>query len=215
MSKVITSWEVDFNAERWKWGIGFLSLRGFHTDAFVYQEPDSERLRKQVECLVEWSMGSRNWIVCISKSSVYIRLLFDFVLASYVFSTGKRAIAVDVDDLIHAVDNPDGEKRDIIEFAELLLVNYCDPNNPQLRWRKGAIANVLHRRKYNRYATMFNLFVREILERMDSNRAIDLTKGIVDVFGDTAYELFTDINSKRVVVRDDGGNNGERKRARH
>ena len=213
MSKVITSWGIDFNAEKWKWGIGFLSLRGFETDAFIYQEPDNERLKKQIECLVEWSLGSRNWIVTISESSVYVRLLFDFVLASYVFTTGHRAIAVDVDDLTEAVDNPDGEKRDIIEYAELLLVNYCDPNNPHLKWKKGAISNILHRRKYNRYSTMFNLFVREIPDKMDSSKAMSISKGIVDVFGDTAYELFTDVNSKRVVVRDDGGDNDQRRTA--
>ena len=140
-----------------------------------------------------------------------MRQLFDFVLASYVFTTGQRAIAVDVDDLTEAVDNPEGDKRDIIEFAELLLVNYCDPNNPHLKWKKGAISNIFHRRKYNRYATMFNLFVREIPDKMDSSRAIQLTKGVVDVFGDTSYELFTDVNSKRVVIRDEGGENGQRR----
>lgn len=211
MNKVANSWAVDFNAERWKWGIGFLSLRGFETDAFIYQEPDSKKLQKQIDYLVEWSMGSRNWIICISESSVYVRLLFDFVLASYVFTTGDRAIAVDVDDLTEAVDDPDGEKRDIIEHADLLLVNYCDPNNPHLKWKKGAISNILHRRKYKRLATMFNLFVRDLPDKMDSTKAIDLTRGIVDIFGDTTYELFTDVNSKRVVVRDEGGDDGKRR----
>ena len=93
----------------------------------------------------------------------------------------------------------------------MLLVNYCDPHNPQLRWKKGAISNILHRRKYKRFATMFNLFVREIPDKMNSSKAVELTRGIVDVFGDTAYELFTDVSSKRVVIRDEGGDNGEKK----
>lgn len=202
MSNVVVSWEVDPRADRWKWGFGFLNLRGFERSSLIYDVPENDRLRGQIECLVDWSTGSRNWIVCISQSSAYVRTLFDFVLASYVFTTGNRAIAVDVDDLTQAVDDPDGDKRDIIEFAELLLINYCDPNNPHLKWKKGAIANILHRRKHRRFATMFNLFVREIPKKMDSNKAMALARGIVDVFGDTAYELFTDVNSKRVVLRE-------------
>ena len=206
MNKVISSWEADARADRWKWGYGFLGLRGFVPSSPIFFEPENPRVKRQIELLVEWCMGSRNWIVCISQSSTYIRSLFDYVLASYVFTTGNRAIAVDVDDLIQAVDDPDGEKRDIIEFAELLLISYCDPNNQYLKWKKGAIVNILHRRKYNRLATVFNLFVREIPAKMDSTRAMALTKGVVDIFGFTAYELFTDTNSKRVVVREGGGN---------
>ncbi len=203
MTEVVTSWNVDASADKWKWGYGFLNLRGFEPDALIYYEPNSERLKKQVEGLVEWSIGSRNWIICLSESTIYVRRLFDYVLASYVFTTGNRAIAVDVDDLTEAIDEPDGEKRDIIEHSDLLLINYCDPANPELKWKKGAIANILHRRKYREYATMFNLFVRSIPEKIDSHTALEITTGIVDIFGYTTYELFSDVNSKRVVITGD------------
>lgn len=201
MSRVVQSWEIDCNADRWKWGYGFLCLRGFELTSTVYFEPKSDRLKQQIERLVEWSLGSRNWIICISESTTYVRRLFDYVLACYVFTTDDRAIAVDVDDLIVAADDPEGEKRDIIEHADLLLINYCDPNNPQLKWKRGSIVNILHRRKHRGLATMFNLFVREIPRKMDSSKAIEMTKGVADVFGETAFELFTDANSKRVVIR--------------
>ena len=203
MNKVVTSWEVDPRADKWKWGHGFLSMRGFESGSVIYLEPKKERVKNQIERLVEWSLGSRNWIVCISESTTYVRRLFDYVLACYVFTTEDRAISVDVDDLIIAANDPEGEKRDIIEHANLLLINYCDPNNPQLGWRRGSIVNILHRRKHKGLATMFNLFVREIPKKMDSSKALELTRGIVDVFGGTAYELFTDKNSKRVVIREE------------
>lgn len=203
MNQVVNSWEIDLNADRWKWGIGFLTLRGFDPNAYIYNQPDSERLSNQVKYLVDWCMGSRNWIVCISQSSTYVRNLFEYVLASYVFTTGNRAIAVDVDDLIEAVDNPEGEKRDIIEFAELLLINYCDPSNTHLKFKRGGIANILHRRKHRRFATVFNLFVKKIPDKMNSSTALSLSRGITDVFGDSTFELFTDTNSKRVVVREE------------
>ena len=210
-------WNVDRTADRFRWGVGYLEQRLLPPE--VYGRPD-DRLAKQVECIVEWSLGSRNWIVCICDSTSYMRVLFGYVLASYVFTTGERAIAVDVDDLTNAVDEPEGEKRDIIEHADLLLINYCDPANPQLKWKRGSIANILQRRKYNRLSTIVNVFVRNIPEKMDSTKALKLSEAIIEMFGETSYELFISQDSKRVIVRPDeesryGKENRGRARARN
>ena len=200
MKQVQCPWNVDRTADRFKWGVGYLDQRLLPSG--IYGQPD-DKLAKQVECIVEWTLGSRNWIVCICDSTSYIRVLFGYVLASYVFTTGERAIAVDVDYLTNAVDEPEGEGRDIIEHADLLLVNYCDPANPQLKWKRGAIANILHRRKYNKLSTIVNVFVRNIPEKMDSAKALKLSETIIEMFGETSYELFISQDSKRVVVRPD------------
>lgn len=196
---ILHPWNIDRTATRFKWGAGYLEKRLIPLE--VYGRPEDDKLVKQVEYLVEWSLGSRNWIVCICDSPSYIRSLFGYVLASYVFTTKERAIAVDVDDLISAVDDPEGEKRDIIEYADLLLVNYCDPDNPQLKWRKGAISNILHRRKYKGLATIVNVFVYTIPKKMDAAKALELSEALIDMFGATSYELFTSQDSKRVVIR--------------
>lgn len=192
-------WEIDRTADRFKWGVGYLEQRLLPPT--VYFQPKEDSMVKQVEYLVEWSLGSRNWIICICDSASYIRTLFGYVLASYVFTTQERAISVDVDDLTEAIDNPEGEKRDIIEYADLLLVNYCDPDNPQLKWKKGAIANIFHRRKYRGLSTVVNVFVRNIPDKMDSEKALKVSETIIEMFGETCYELFTSEDSKRVVVR--------------
>lgn len=209
-------WEIDRTADRYKWGVGYLEQRLLPPD--IYWRPD-EVIVKQTQHMVEWSLGSRNWIVCLCSSTSYMRSLFGYVLASYVFTTKERAIAVDVDDLIEAVDDPEGEKRDIIEHADLLLVNYCDPDNPQLKWKKGAIANILQRRKYKKLATTVNVFVRNIPNKMDSAKALELSESIIEMFGATSYELFTSQDSKRVVVRPEeesryGSQKGSKKRVR-
>ena len=201
MTRVRFPWEVDRQADRFKWGTGYLEQRS--VPPVIYGRPKNGKLVKQIECLVEWSLGSRNWIVCICESSSYMRTLFGYVLASYVFTTKERAIAVDVDDLTTAVDEPDGEKRDIIEHADLLLINYCDPANPQLKWKRGAIANILQRRKYKGLATIVSVFVRNVPEKMDSAKALQFAESIIEMFGETSYELFTAQDSKRVVVRPD------------
>jgi hypothetical protein len=193
-------WDVDKTAERYKWGAGYLEQRLLPLE--IYGKPE-DRLVRQMQLIVEWSLGSRNWIVCLCDSASYLRTLFGYVLASYVFTTGERAISVDVDDLTSAVEEPDGEKRDIIEHADLLLVNYCDPDNPQLKWKKGAISNILHRRKYNKLSTIVGVFVRNIPSKMDSAKALKLSESIIEMFGETSYELFIAQDSKRVVIRTD------------
>lgn len=203
-------WDVDRTADRNKWGVGYLEQRLLPPD--IYGKPD-DRLARQMHCIVEWTLGSRNWIVCICESTSYIRTLFGYVLASYVFTTKERAIAVDVDDLTSAIEEPDGEKRDIIEHADLLLVNYCDPANPQLKWKKGAISNILHRRKYRKLATVVDVFVRNIPSKMDSAKALKMSESIIEMFGETSYELFTSQDSKRVIIRpDEEARHGTKKR---
>jgi hypothetical protein len=200
MTKVAYPWDIDLASDKHKWGLGYLEKRLLPSE--VYGRPD-DKLARQIRLIVEWSLGSRNWIVCICESTSYIRTLFGYVLASYVFTTKERAIAVDVDDLTNAIEDPEGDMRDIIEHADLLLVNYCDPANPQLKWKRGAIANILHRRKYRKLATIVNVFVRNIPDKMDSAKALKLSEAIIEMFGETTYELFTSQDSKRVVIRPD------------
>jgi hypothetical protein len=199
MTQVLHPWDVDRSSTRFKWAIGYLEQRLLPSE--IYGRPTDGRIVKQIECIVEWALGSRNWIVCLCDSTSYIRVLFGYVLASYVFTARERAIAVDVDDLTNAVEYPDGDRRDIIEHADLLLINYCDPANPQLKWKKGSIANILHRRKYKRLATVVNVFVRNLPDKMDSKRALKFSESVIDMFGETSYELFTSEDSKRVVIR--------------
>jgi hypothetical protein len=192
-------WEVDRHSDKYRWGVGYLEQRLLPSG--IYFRPKEPKMVDQIRYIVEWSLGNRNWMVCICNSTSYIRNLFGYVLASYVFTTNERAIAVDVDDLTSAVDDPDGEKRDIIEYADLLLINYCDPANPQLKWKKGAIANILQRRKYRGLSTIANVFIRNIPEKMDKKKALKFTETLIEMFGETCYELFTSDDSKRVVIR--------------
>jgi hypothetical protein len=130
-----------------------------------------------------------------------MRELFSFVLCSYVFTTQSRAVIVDIDDLIIAADDIEGEKRDIIEYADLLMINHCDPDHPRLKFCKGAICNILYRRRQRDLATILSLYVKSIPKKTNSSDARDMAKRIVDIFGDSSYNLFTDERSKRVVVR--------------
>lgn len=201
MIDVVLPWEVNIAADKWKWSVGYLSLRGCDIRSDVYRQPTTGKSITRIEKLVEYSLGSRNWIVCVCDSTIYMRSLFSYVMASYIFTTNERAIIVDVDDLIQAVDEPDGELRDIIEFAELLMVCYCDPHNPQLKFKRGAVASIFHRRKQRRLATMVDLFVGSIPDPITEEKRVSTIMRLTDSFGESVHELFTGPTSKHVIVR--------------
>ena len=91
MIEIKYPWEVDRAADRFKWGVGYLEQRSLPLG--IYLKPDDDRLVNQIKCIVEWTLGSRNWMVCICSSTSYMRTLFGYVLATYVFTTKERAIA--------------------------------------------------------------------------------------------------------------------------
>lgn len=201
--EIIHPWDVNTTADRWKWAIGYLSLRGIDPFSKVYEAPKegSERFVAQIDCVVRSSLGSRCWIICMCESSAYIRNLYSFAMATYVFTTGERACIADADDLIHAVDNPDSNTRDIIEYADLLLVCHCDPEYPGLKFKKAAIANILHRRKFRKLSTVVEVFTPIIPSPISKTDRTNLAKTLTDSFGETTYDLFTGRTHKHLIVR--------------
>lgn len=199
--EVIHPYDIGKSPEKWGWAIGYLGMRGFDIHSFVYKTPEDDRVKKQIDCLTKWAYGSRNWLVCLCESPSYMRTLFAYVMSSYVFTTGNRAIMCDVDDLLEAVEDLQGDKRDIIEHADLLLISYADPSNQHLKWRKGSIANILQRRKFRRLSTFMDIFVPSIPKSIDEVERFNLSKAIVDSFGESVFELFTGDSAKNVVVR--------------
>lgn len=200
--EIVHPWDVETTADRWKWAVGYLSLRGIDPFSVVYGKPeDKERFVSQIDCLVRTSLGSRNWALCMCESSAYVRNLYSFVMATYVFTTGERACMADADDLIMAADDPQSNIRDIIEFADLLLVCHCEPEYPQFKWKKAAIANILHRRKFRNLSTIVEVFTPTIPSPLSKAERKGIAKSITDSFGASVHDLFTGRDHKHLIVR--------------
>lgn len=200
--EIVHPWDVETTADRWKWAVGYLSLRGVDPYSKIYGKPKGEdRLISQIDCIVRTTLGSRNWALCMCESSAYIRNLYSYVMATYVFTTGERACIADADDLIVAADQPDSNIRDIIEYADLLLICHCEPEYPQFKWKKAAIANILHRRKFRKLSTIIEVFTTHIPTPLPKSERKAIAKTVSDSFGASVYDLFTGENHKHLIVR--------------
>ena len=207
MQEVIFPWDIDIQSDKWRWAAGYITSSNFPVQ--VFKEPVDKTVRNQVERLVEWATGTRSWIVCFSESPSYMRELYQYVAASWICTTDSRARMFDVDSLIEGISDPDGVMRDTIEHVDLLIVPYCDPTHHQLRYKRGPIASVLQRRKYNNLSTITDIFVKNI--KFNSKQLQEYSKLLIDSYGDVAYELFTGDRSKYVGVNlpKNGGSNGQ------
>jgi hypothetical protein len=198
--EIIHPWETS-TAAKWKWAVGYLSLRGIDPTSAFYDKPEGDKVLSQIDCLVRTALGTRNWAICMCESSSHMRSLFFYAMASYVFTTGERAYVADVEDLIVAAEEPDSNTRDIVEFADLLMICYCDPDYPQFKWRRGAVANILQRRKFRRLATFVDVFSISIPEPLPKEDRYTIARTVIDSFGANVYDLFTGEDSKHLIVR--------------
>lgn len=194
--EVVFPWTINREAEKWQWAIGFFNLKGIPSS--VWSVPKNPKVMSQIEKLTLWSLGSRNFILCMCQSPSYMRSLYPFVFSTFVCTTGERAEIADIQDIVEAVDNPDGDKMDAIEYADLLIVPYCDPDNRELKFRRGAIANFLQRRKQYGRSTITDLFI-ENMKFSPKNYEV-YAKNLIHSFGPVVKELFQGDRAKLVGV---------------
>jgi hypothetical protein len=185
-------------ADKWVWHMGFLTSK--NAPDYIWEEPESSKVKNQIKCLTEYALGSRRWVICLCESSAYMRSLYPYVMATYVLTTSDRAIIADVDDLIVATDDHTGVMRDTIEYSNLLLIPYADPNNSLLKYRRGTITNIMQRRKANKRATVVDLYINDLRGVNAKGRFKHCLK-LVDSFGQPVFELFTGDEAKHVVVK--------------
>lgn len=194
--EVIFPWAIERQAEKWQWAIGFFNVKGI--SATVWSVPKNSKVVNQIEKLTLWTLGSRNFILCMSESPSYMRSLYPYVFSTFVCTTGERAEIADIADILEAVDNPDGEKMDAIEYADLLIVPYCDPDNRELKFRRGAVANLFQRRKQRGRSTITDLFIERMTFKPESYE--QYSRNLIHSFGPVVKELFQGDHAKMVGV---------------
>ena len=194
--------EEDRGADKWRWAYGYLTNRGVDLTSDFYRQPSSiTPLEKQTEKLVRFAKCKRNWVTLLCESPTYMRTLFGYTMTSFVFSTKERALVVDADDLIECVEDPQGDKRDLIEYVDLLMICHVAADHVQFKWKRSSIANILQRRKVRKLSTFLEIFVPTLANPLPDKARVSSTMSMIDSFGTHAYELFTGGRSKNVIVR--------------
>lgn len=196
-SPVVLPWEIDPKASKWQWAVGFVSTRSLY-DRRVWREPSDDLVASQVEKMIHFLRGSRNWVLCFSSSPSYMRRLYQYVLAAWACTTGDRAEVVDIQDLITLIFERDDERKEAVERADLLILPYASPDQVGLQAARGSISNLLMRRKAANLPTITDVFTRD----RPKGKAwyINESKAVADVFGQLAYDLFNGDSTKFVYV---------------
>lgn len=209
LNPIVLPWEIDPKASKWQWAVGFVSTRRFY-DRNVWRDPCDEDISTQVEKMVNFLRGSRNWVLCFSNSPSYMRKLYQYVLAAWACTTGDRAEVADIQDLISIVFDRDEERREAVECANLLILPYSAPSQVGLQAARGTISNLLMRRKAANLPTVTDIFTVD--RPKGKSWYINESKAVVDTFGQLAYDLFNGDSTKFVYVSVPRRKDSERER---
>jgi len=128
MSDVILPWEADTDTPEAIWAKGCLSLKDFSSYLKNSLEGDDLlRVRKIAGEVVRFN----KWVVCLSKTPYYIRTLYPYVAAAWIYSRRDTADIVDVAEIVDGVFSYGTEAKQ--EFSTkiretgLLIIPHIDP----------------------------------------------------------------------------------------
>lgn len=194
MSDMIRSWEIVPEAPKYRWGTQILQET---SPDFVWEEP-SDRMVSQLERIFHFLNSDRNWVVCFCQSPLYMRTIYAYLSAIWVYSTGTVASTVDLTDIVDmAIKNP--EKLDELGRMDLLILPYGGAPAQALQRVRGRIASVLQYRRLHSKPTVMDIQVAHLPRGLD-----DVSEGLMvveDIFGKVISDLLINGNTKYVAVQ--------------
>jgi len=190
-------WDIDVKSPRWQWATSFVSTRPYY-DRRVWTAPRHGALSDQVRKFLPCLFGSRNFVLCFSKSPVYMRDFYNYLSATWALTTGDRFEIADIQSLIDAIFDRDNAAREMLETIDLLLLPYGDKDHVGLHKARGTLSNILMRRKAAGLATITDLYVTQ--QPSGKRWYLEEAQKVRDVFGRMAFELFYGDNAKYVYV---------------
>lgn len=195
--ETVLPWEIDLTLAKWGWSTTFISSRAYY-DRHVWQHPEQIKIVDQVMNLVPYFYGTRNFILCFSTDPVYVRKLYHYLAAAWALTTNSRVEIADIQELIEVMFGDDEARKEAIWQADLLFLPYAAKDHPGISKVRGAISNMLLRRKAAGLPTVTDLYIkRKPRDKMD---LVNYAKRLVDTFGDVAFDLFWGDAAKYVYI---------------
>lgn len=178
------------------WAVSYIRER--KVSDFIWDHiPDALTLSR-IDKLIHSLTGNRNWIVCLSSSPSYMRILYMYLVSVWSLNTGKRFRIADLVELVSA--SMDGTLIEEYETADLLIIPYGDPNMPGIQKVRGSVYTLLQRRKVQELPTLVEVYVADPPKDQDS--VLSNMGFLVDLFGELATDLFSGAHVKYVSLGD-------------
>ena len=160
-----------------------------------YLKQPSEHTENQVQRLLEYLMGPRNFILLLSQNSAYVWELYYYLVSAWVTSTNKGFYILDIKEFDTTYANEIVPK---IEAASLLVIPSCDPQAFDLRKKRGILGNILSHRKARHKPFITDFFFKKLPQ--DSKIPQEI-QPISNIFGESSVPLFLSPNSNSKIVK--------------
>lgn len=226
--ETVLPWKIDLSLPKWGWSTTFISSRVYYDrrvwksplsvgeakaeveenkrwEEEKKKDPNARRrdpivsaMEGQIKSLIPYLYGSRNFVLFFSTNPVYIRKLYQYMAAAWVLSTNKRVEIADIQELIEVMFGDDEGRKEAIWQADLLFLPYPAKDHPGITKIRGAISNMLIRRKTAGLPTVTDLYVKR--KPKEKPALITQAKRLMDTFGDMAFDLFRGDSAKHVYV---------------
>ena len=200
-NKIVKSWEMDTEVSAYKWALYYLKDRKI--SPFIFEKPSS-LMGDRVEFLINQVCAkNRKWIICFSDSVTYIRKLYAYVAATFVLSTNLNAEIKSPRELVEFAFG----KQSFLQAADELSIQTCsllmfpcfEATYPGYLKARPKIIELLLDRKIQKKPFIFSLHS----EKLPKNKE-DIPKfsaSLADFFGKPARDLFSDNETKFVILR--------------
>lgn len=183
-------WDIDTTANkplvdlpRYDWLYDYASRKGISSRYF---KPPEERTDKIVRKIVECCFGSRNFVMNISNSASYMRVLYSYVGLTWALNTDKGFAVLDL------------KKQDFdVDYAatvDLLIVPFAILNNYEASLVRGSLRNVVDRRFATFKPLITDFYTEEIPE--DIQDVVSYIQEMDHTFGDGGYDFFVSRRGK-------------------
>jgi hypothetical protein len=160
------------------------------------KKPEKKQ-EKQVRTLCEYLLGSRNFILLVTKDTSHTLALYFWIAGVWSITTQKGFVIKKPIDL-------DPFKEDYQEQIQrmrttgLLILPYSDPTDYNLRKTKNALGGVLSDRKAKRKPTITDVFSRQ--EPRDTDLP-NLINSLSSVYGEQCVPMYLDEKSNSKILR--------------
>lgn len=197
--EIIFPWNADSENPRHVWAKGCLSLRNYRDSVRnIPSDKKIEQIKSIVQC-ANRKEKRKNWCFCFSESQIYMRELYPYIAAAWIYTKRQPADIMEISDLIGILFTKDEEQKikkieHIINTGLLIIPNIGNAivSNKNLQ---NQLYSLLAQRKVKRKPV-----ITDSVDVVGVRGALKSIKVIIETLGQSGMDLFTTATSTYIRV---------------
>lgn len=190
----LPSWSKAALQQDLQWAIAALRSNDLPDSVF---KPPAKMIQKQVETLFEFLLSTRNWVLCFCKNHLYMLRLYEYLVSTWLLSTGEFYSMVDIEALLSALSYQSSEDAEFYESTQLLVL-LGGTKTPRIEKMGPSISSILQKRRFRRLPTITHVLTNSLPKSKEECRVH--CKALSSLYGPYGESLFSGGNSRFVTV---------------